>query len=357
MKLFNGIKIFDHSLYVKDYLRSKNLVGHNDIINGCLRFWQRGTSFSNIQTSKYTADRFVAAVDGAESDEIQITRDTSTPSNDFSYSLKAKVTTADTTLGANDYAGIYQAIEGYNFRKYAGKYGTLSFWVKSSKTGTFCVGFRNKDYDRSYVVEYQINTTDTWEYKTITVLFNADGTWYYDNNVGMMIYFTLKAGSNLQMTPNVWYSGNAVGTSNQVNWMDDLNETFYLAGIKFELGQIATPFIANDYGTELARCQRYYEKSYNHDHYPGDDVNSGLYYCSANSNGGVRETVIFHTGKRDNPTITTYSDAETKDKITYSGGDVTPTINYEGEHNFGLYYGGATAHCKVAFHWIADAEL
>jgi len=259
MKLFKGIKIFDHSLYVKDYLRSKNLVGHNDIINGGLRFWQRGTSFASIPHATYNADRFRYTKNGTMVHDI--TRDTDIPNSDISYSLKIDCTTADSDIDAGNYCQLYQAIEGYNFKKYVGNYGVLSFWVKATKIGTYCVGFRNSISDRSYVAEYTVNVTDTWEYKIIVIPFDySDGTWDYANGAGLYINWTFASGSTYQTTPDAWQTGNYIATFNQVNACDSTDNNIFLAGVKFELGKIATPFIPNDYESELVRSMRYYHR-------------------------------------------------------------------------------------------------
>jgi len=356
---FNGIKIFDHSLYVKDYLRSKNLVGHNDIINGCLRFWQCGTSFTSIADNTYTADGFKYNKNGTMVHDI--TRDTDVPSNDLLYSLKIDCTTADADIDAGNYAIIEHKIEGYNFKKYVNKYGTLSFWVKATKTGIYCLSVKSYGLDATYIVEYTINNSNTWEYKTITIPFDySGGTWDYTNGIGLYITWVLATGSNFHGTANTWNYSDKQGTSNQINACDNTDNNFWLTGIKFELGQIATPFIANDFAIEFERCRRYYEKSYDFNVAPGTvDEDGKVFIVDPKSNG--RCHVFMKTTKRAKPTCKIYSPATgaiDKYRDETSGVDVTGNTMNQGFNIFTANFnshGDTIENCT--FHWTADARL
>lgn len=363
MKLFKGIKIFDHSLYVKEYLRSKNLVGHNDIINGCLRFWQRGTSFSSIANNTYFADRFRYAKNGTMVHDV--TKDTDIPSGLAGInSIKVDCTTADTTIDAGNYCGVTHAIEGYNFSAYKQNYGTLSFWVKATKTGTYCISFRNSGLDLSYVAEYAINTSDTWEYRAIPILFDyTGGTWDYTNGVGLRFFWVLACGTTFQTTTkDTWQTGNYLATANQVNACDNVANNFWLAGIKFERGEIATPFIPNDYGSELVRCQRYYEKSYNIDVNPGTATYDGNIALTTHAQVTNPTTSLlnFKVTKRTAPSITSWNPVTgaTGSWRDEAGVNWTCAINQIGTSGARLYPSAtipANRHLHV--HWTADAEL
>jgi hypothetical protein len=231
----------------------------NRIINGDMRIAQRGTSFVSPAANTYNLDRFLWGQGGTMA--VTITQSTDVPNDTFQNSLKVDVTTADTSIASNDYSHILQKIEGYNVRDLIGQTFTLSFWVKSPKTGVHCVSFRNSFNDRSYVSEYTVITANTWEYKTITVIGGliTAGTWNWTNGTGLDLCFTLVSGTTFQTTAGSWQVGNFIATSNQVNVMDNVANDFFLTGVQLEVGTVATPFERRPYGTELALCQRYFE--------------------------------------------------------------------------------------------------
>jgi hypothetical protein len=236
---------------------SGSLAFRNRIINGAMEIAQRGTSFA--AASGYTLDRFIFSIGGGG--VVTITQSTDVPNNTFQNSLRVDVTTADTSVGTGDVVTIQQRIEGYNVRDLIGQTFTLSFWVKSPKTGVHCVSFRNSGVDRSYIMEYTVSAANTWEYKTITVnggLITA-GTWNWTNGTGLYVDFTLLTGTIYQTTAGSWQTGNFLGTSNQVNCMDNVNNDFFLTGVQLELGPVATPFERRPYGLEFSLCQRYYQ--------------------------------------------------------------------------------------------------
>jgi len=233
----------------------------NKIINGAMEISQRGTSFAAVANATYTIDRFKWEQNGAM--VVTITQSTDVPNDTFQSSYKVDVTTADASIAADDFAMIMQSIEGYNVRDLIGQTFTLSFWVKSPKTGTHCVSFRNSGDDRSYVLEYTVSAANTWEYKTLTVtggLITA-GTWNWTNEIGLTVIFTLTTGSLYQTTAGAWQTGNFKGTSSQVNCMDSTANDFFLTGVQLEIGSVATPFERRPIGTELSLCQRYYQVS------------------------------------------------------------------------------------------------
>lgn len=233
----------------------------NRIINGALDVWQRGSSIpvSNIPTAAYLADRF--GINGAgTSGAVTVTQQADAPSGyGFANSLRVTVTTADASIAAGDLAYLNTRLEGYTIRSLQGRTFTLSFWVKSSKTGTHCVNIGN-NIDRVYVVEYTISAANTWEFKTITVPggLPASGTWNFANGLGLMIGWALCAGTTFQAAGSTWGSAYAYATTSQVNVLDTVGATFAITGIQLEEGSIATPFEHRPIGTELALCQRYY---------------------------------------------------------------------------------------------------
>ncbi|KKM22966.1 hypothetical protein LCGC14_1619910, partial [marine sediment metagenome] len=215
----------------------------------------------------------------------------------------------------------------------------------------------------SYVVEYTINVTDTWEYKTIIIpLDYSGGTWDYTNSTGLNISWALVAGSTFQTTAGAWQTGLFLATSNQVNATDNKANNFRLAKVKFELGQVATPFVAVDYEQELARCQRYYEKSYDPIVNPGTNTAVGLVSLSvsgiANAVHIVKIPVLFKINKRVAPTVLAYSEAGTSDRVDMTGGEKNASYNNAGVG--GVEIEGtddAATTIQTAFHFTAISEL
>lgn len=249
----------------------------NRIINGDMRIDQRNAgasvSVSGDYASYYGVDRFAGTK--VTSGVFSVQRTTTAPPG-FTNSLKATVTTADASLAAGDFANITQPIEGFNiadlgFGAAGASSVTLSFWVRSNLTGTYCSVICNGTGTRSYVSNYTINSANTWEQKVITIPGDTTGTWATDNTSGFLVRFGLMAGSNWQQAAGSWGTGNVFGSSSQVNWMATLNNDFYLTGVQLEPGTVATPFERRPYGQELALCQRYcYRDSFRAQQYNGD---------------------------------------------------------------------------------------
>lgn len=230
----------------------------NKIINGNMEISQRGTTFVSPGVISYTLDRW-RQLNSTGVATITVSQQTDAPTG-FQNSLRVAVTGADTSIAAGDYVLITQALEGFNGVDLIGRTFTLSFWVRSSKTGIHCVSFCNDVGDRSYVAEYTINVANTWEKKFITVpngLITA-GTWYWDHRRGLDIRFAMAGGTTFQTTPNAWQTGNFIATSNQVNCLDTIGNIFAITGVQLEAGSVATPFEYRHVAAELLMAQRYY---------------------------------------------------------------------------------------------------
>lgn len=237
------------------------LANRNKIINGKMEIATRGTSFSAVADKAYTLDRWnynKASTSGV----VTISQQTDVPSgNEFQNSLRVAVTTADTSVASGDNCGIRQHIEGQFARDLIGRTFTLSFWVRSSKTGTHCVAFRNSGRDRSYIGFYVINSTDIWQKKTITVDNGliTDGTWNWGTGIGLTVEFTLMAGTTFHaIGAGTWLTGNYTGLASQVNCMDSTSNIFAVTGVQLEAGA-ATSF--EHRMDEAQRCARYYQSS------------------------------------------------------------------------------------------------
>ena len=242
------------------------LGGRNYIINGAMLISQRGTSFAAVAHGEYTLDRWTANDTGAG--VFTISQDTDVPNETYENSLKVDCTTADASIAAGDIYAIQQYIEGLNSIPFAmGTSGavtvTLSFWVKSTKTGTFCVALKNADASRGYVSQYTVSDTNTWERKTITIPLDQTGTWLRTNGKGLAVMFTLACGSTRQASSaDTWEAGNVSATSSQVNALDSTANNFLITGVQLEEGSTATDFEHRTFGDELALCQRYYQQQF-----------------------------------------------------------------------------------------------
>lgn len=243
--------------------KNKNLIiGGNFDTNP----WQRGTSFTAPAAAAYTADRFLWNTVGVGVVNILKTADAPTVAQAGIFTsncLHVDVTTADASIASGDLYTVVQVMEGYNAAQILQKPFTLSFWVKSTKTGIFCVAFVNSGNDRSYIHEYTVNSSDTWEKKTVTVPASPSaGTWNYTNGSGLQVTFTIAAGSTYQGAGGSWISSLGFATSNQVNGMDSTSNNFKLALIQIESGSTATPFEIRYFQEELDLCMRYFQKSF-----------------------------------------------------------------------------------------------
>ena len=240
----------------------------NLVINGSFQVFQRATAATTADGGYNTADRWRM---GESGDGAYTTERSTDHPHGSGYSVKAQVTTADTSVAAGHYAYIYQQIEAQNLQHLlygtsAAKTLTLSFWVKSNKTGTYVFDLRKPDNTHlHYNEEFTISSANTWEKKTITIVPDSNvkasgGAIANDNGSGLELGIGLRWGSTYTGgTSGSWSTNsNDYGTSNQVNWMDSTSNNFYLAEVQLEVSDKATPFEHRSYGEELALCQRYY---------------------------------------------------------------------------------------------------
>jgi hypothetical protein len=236
----------------------------NRIINGDMRIDQRNAGASVTLTSGgiFTIDRF----DGVEDTDGAMTaqQDTSAPTG-FINSLKFTTTTADGTLGATQWAACRQMIEGTNISDLGwgtadAKTVTLSFWVRSSLTGTFGGALTNGAFNRSYPFTYSISVANTWEYKTVTISGDTSGTWATTTAIGIRVQFGLGVGSTYSGTAGAWAGAGYLSATGATSVIGTNGATWYVTGVQLEIGTSATPFERRLYSAELAMCQRYYYK-------------------------------------------------------------------------------------------------
>jgi hypothetical protein len=242
---------------------SSNFGFKNRIINGAMVIDQRNAGASvtiNTGSGAYTLDRWSCF--GVASDGVYTVQQSSTAPTGFKNSLLATVTTADSSIAATEQYVIQQVIEGFNiadlgFGTASASTVTLSFWVRSSLTGTFGGTLRNSAVDRSYPFTYTISSANTFEQKTVTIAGDTSGTWLSTNGEGIRVTFSLGSGSSRVGTAGAWNSNNNTGATGQTNVIATNGATFYITGVQLEKGSTATSFDYRPYGTELSLCQRY----------------------------------------------------------------------------------------------------
>jgi len=236
----------------------------NRIINGAMVIDQRNAGASS-GSGVYTLDRWQALATQSSKYTVQQNAGSVTPPAGFTNYLGVTSSSAY-SVGATDYFYINQNIEGYNWADLNwgsanAKTVTLSFWVRSSLTGTFGGSFVNWAGNYSYPFSYTISAANTWEYKTVTVVGPSAGTWVGATNGGsLQLYFSLGTGTTYSGTAGSWsanYYGSATGA---VSVVGTNGATFYITGVQLEVGSTATSFDYRPYGTELALCQRYYKR-------------------------------------------------------------------------------------------------
>ena len=236
----------------------------NRIINGAMVIDQRNAGASVTPTNlQYMLDRWFASVSQASKFTVQQNAGSVTPPVGFSNYLGVTSSSAY-SVGAADNFNIGQKIEGYNFADMAwgtanASAVTLSFWVRSSLTGSFGASVFNNASNRSYPFSYTINSANTWEYKTVTIPGDTTGTWVgATNGIGLYIYWSLGCGSNYNGTANTWAGALYLQPSGATSVVGTNGATFYITGVQLEKGSTATSFDYRDYGSELIMCQRYY---------------------------------------------------------------------------------------------------
>jgi hypothetical protein len=260
-----GIQFPDSSLQAA---AASPYVLKNRIINGDMRIDQRNAGASvtiNSSTGAYTLDRWDGR--GEVSQGVYTMQQSSTAPTGFNKSLLVTVTTADSSLASGDNYYFRQIVEGFNISDLgwgtaSAQTVTLSFWVRSSLTGTFGGTITNASTStRAYGFTYTINAANTWEQKSITITGDTTGTWNTDNSGGMFINFSLGANADRQTTANTWSAISSViitGATGEGSIIGTSGATFYITGVQLEVGTSATPFERRLYGQEFFLCQRYY---------------------------------------------------------------------------------------------------
>jgi hypothetical protein len=296
---------------VESYMRGANLdFGmRNRIINGAMVIDQRNAGANvtvNSSTNNFSVDRFCGF--GESTDGVFTLRQSSVAPAGFTNSLLATVTTADSSIGGSQRYFVRQGIEGYNVADLGwgtadARPVTLSFWVRSSLTGTFGGSIMNENFDRAYPFSYTISAANTWEQKSVTLVGDTTGTWLKTNGGGIYVIFSMGAGSLRVGTAGAWQTPSQAlfGATGQTNIIATNGATWAITGVQFEEGLQPTPFEYRQFTTELALCQRYYEvQGFASNAITVDGVNYGI---GAGNLSGY-QSLPFAVVKRAAPTVT-----------------------------------------------------
>jgi hypothetical protein len=350
----------------------------NRIINGAMVIDQRNNGAATTTHVSYPVDRWCIIKD-TSSGSFTIQQSSTAPAG-FAKSLVFTVGTAYTpSSGENNF--LKHLIEGYNVSDL--NWGTanaatvtLSFWVRSSLTGTFGGSVRNGGSDRSYPFSYSISAANAFEYKSITIPGDTSGTWNITNGNGVEISWGLSVGSSYSGTANAWVGSNKISTTGATNLTSTAGATFYITGVQFEKGSTATSFDWRPHSHELMLCQRYFSKSFPTSVVPAYNTESGtaIYAFGGRMQVadvmGLRTQQIFHpVPMRTAPTITMYNPngaSGTANYFTESAAAQNPASPgpYIGsEYSFaiwqytGVSVGGTGTLVLCIFHYTASAEL
>ena len=344
-------------------------IGRNRIINGAMVIDQRnaGASVSATNSAVFPVDRFYT-LQSIVSTKFTAQQSSTAPTG-FVNSVVCTSNSAY-TVGATELFIYRQSIEGYNVADLQwgtanAKTVTLSFWVRSSLTGTFGGALNNSASDRSYPFSYTISSANTWEQKSITIAGDTTGTWLTTNGTGISVTWSLGMGSTYSGTAGAWASGFYGSATSATSVVATNGATFYITGVQLEVGSSATGFEYRQYGTELALCQRYYEKSYSIATVPTTSTSAGAVtlFTSSTPNTYMAGSRGFSVSKRLAPGISIYSPSGTAgtvgngDTVDYGAGiaNQISTSGFSLQNTSGSTY--TPSGNLIYFHYIASAEL
>lgn len=319
----------------------------NRIINGNMAITQGAAAatitpaVTSAYATNYPVDRFEVIVGAASK---LTTAQSSTAATGFNFSTLITSSSSYDPVGATEVFAIRHKIEGFNtsdltFGTVNAQKITLSFWVRSSVTGTFGGSIQNSAANRSYPFNYTINVIDTFEYKTITIPGDTSGTWIgATNGIGLTINFGLGVGTTYSGTANAWAAADYRSATSATSVVAANLRTFYITGVQVEKGSTATSFDYRPYGTEFALCQRYYSQLGG-----VTNVAIGTGIATGTTTGNV--TVNFPVTMRSAPTLS-FTSISATNQYSYNAALSTLDTIYAGVNSAAVAYtysGGATA--------------
>ena len=352
----------------------------NLIHNGAMLVHQKGATIT-LSGLTPNLDRFTSYKSNAGTQTVEQSTDVPTGEG-FKNSLKATCTVADGSIAVGDRVSVIQRLEGQHCAHLMwgtanAKTVTLSFFVKSSVTGTHGGAFGNGSDNRAYPFTYTISSANTWERKTITVPGDTTGTWATDNTRSIQICWGLGVGTTNSGTAGAWEAADRnSATGATTGFLTTVNSTFFLTGVQLEVGSVATAFEHEPFAQTYEKCERYYQKSYIHSEAPGgaQSNGSGTYLggviTMSNYNSQYNQQLYhyeqFRTKMRAAPTAVVYniySGAAANIMHYPSGDNHTATYAHQSENGFRVYatsvnaYGNNNGGDHYAFHYTANAEL
>jgi hypothetical protein len=287
----------------------------NRIINGSMVIDQRNAGASvTPTTTSYTLDRWNAGLTQASKYSVQQNAGSVTPPLGFTNYLGVTSLSAY-SITSSDFFCLIQAIEGFNTADLGwgtanAKTVTVSFWVRSSLTGTFGGSLSNSAGTRGYPFTYTISAANTWEQKSVTIAGDTTGTWLTTNSVGIYVIFGLGVGSTYSATAGAWTTtvNRAFSATGATSVVGTNGATFYITGVQLEIGVTATSFDYRPYGTELALCQRYYAKTFPQNIAPANGLGTNYYFGYSVNTINPSTIWKFPVTMRSAPTVTLFND-------------------------------------------------
>lgn len=356
-------------------------IGRNRIINGDMRIDQRNAGASVTQSTSvaYTVDRWSCYGSVASKFTVQRNAASVTPPVGFTNYLGITSSSAY-TVGASEFFFVQQVIEGYNvadlgFGSASASSVTISFWVRSSLTGTFGGTLSNGATNRVYPFTYTISSANTWEQKTVTIAGDTTGTWTTDNTGGLVVNFNMGAGASVSGSAGAWSGSTLRAPTGATSVVGTNGATWYVTGVQLEVGSTATPFERRLYNQELANCQRYYETNFsgvavptnNYAYYLNAAVGSNTYAGGVNAAQQILGPIMYNVFKRASPTVTIYSytsSSTARVSNGWTGADFAANsgvIAVSSYNGFSFYNGTGsnitTGGYSVILNYAASAEL
>jgi hypothetical protein len=285
---------------------SNNVTMRNRIINGAMLIDQRnaGASLTVTTSTGFCLDRWQSYASENSKYSVQQNAGSVTPPSGFAYYLGTTSLSAY-SIASDDIFSIRQIVEGFNIADFGwgtanAQPVTLSFWVRSSLTGTFGGAIANNGQTRSYPFTYTISSANTWEYKTITIVGDTSGTWNTSNGRGIDLFFSLGIGSDYSGTAGAWTASAKYSATGATSVVGTNGATWYITGVQLEEGTAASPFENRLYGTELALCQRYYNKVLG----TGSGLPLFMRWVAPGAGNGIPLNYTFKSSMRAAPTWT-----------------------------------------------------
>ena len=343
----------------------------NRIINGAMVIDQRNAGASVTPTNgSYGLDRWSFNATAASKFTAQQNAGSVTPPAGFANYLGVTSSSAYSVL-SSDIFSIFQPIEGFNVADLAwgtasASTVTLSFWVRSSLTGTFGGALRNGAASRAYPFTYSISAANTWEQKAVTIAGDTSGTWLTTNGVGINLSFGLGGGSTYSGTAGAWSgAGNYITATGATSVVGTNGATFYITGVQLEKGSTASSFDYRPFGTELILAQRYFETTYPIGTAVGTastDASAPVAFSMGDSSAVTQQIIwIYKVKKCSAPTVTVYNpNSGASGSARYAG---TLNINFSTQGSrvdqatFGSGAGGMAINNTFSYYMTANSEL